>query len=115
MVKKTTVIAGMVALLAGSGCVYSHRVVNTGTEPLYSVSVHAGEQSFGHGVLSANKTSGYTGSMKISRNPSPVVSWRPDPAGVETSRVVELPFRPAGREIVFELDGKTVKAHPLRD
>ena len=57
----------LLLLLLCSGCAtYNmHRVVNTGENLLYGVTVQSGEKKFGHGYIPPGRTAGYRGRMKI--------------------------------------------------
>jgi hypothetical protein len=73
------------------------------------VVVRSGERQFEHGNLKPNMTSGYSGSMRIGREAT--VSWRPSPTGNDINRKVRLDRNPGRRwEVVFDLDGESVKA-----
>lgn len=91
------------------GCTHMHRVVNTGDSMLYAVTVQSGDRKFGHGYLPPKSTKGYSGSMRIMRVPAPVVSWKTSEKGEPTAQEVDLDVDPGTREVVFEIDGKTVK------
>ncbi len=86
-----------------------HRVVNTGDSMLYVVTVQSGDRKFGHGYLPPKAVKGYSGSMKISRNPPPVVSWKMTEHGDLVSQEVKLDYSLGRREVIFEIDGKAVK------
>ena len=96
-----------------SGCgQYRHRVVNAGDTLLYAVSVQSAEVEFGHGYLPSGATKAYSGSMRIVKNPPPVVSWKNEDRGELIRRIVALPrSQGRGSEVVFEImaDG-SVKA-----
>lgn len=94
-----------------TGCRDSvHVVENSGSTELYAVDVKSGDQIFGHGTLIPGASSGYIGSMKITKSPAPVLSWKNSKYGEVLSREVLLDQDPGvGEEVVFELDGKTVK------
>lgn len=98
----------VLAIMLCFGCSYMHRVVNTGDSMLYAVTVQSGSHKFGHGYLPPKATAGYSGSMKISRSPAPIVSWKLSEKGETMSQAVKLDSSPGLREVVFEIDGKTV-------
>lgn len=100
---------GVTLLALSAGCSSMHRVVNTGDRMLYAVTVQSGETKFGHGYLPPKATAGYSGSMRITRSPAPVVSWKMSENGELISQEVALDSEPRQREVVFEIDGKTVK------
>ena len=91
------------------GCTHMHRVVNTGDSMLYAVTIQSGDRKFGHGYLPPKATKVYSGSMRIMRVPAPVVSWKTSEEGEPTSQEVDLDVDPGTREVVLEIDGKTVK------
>ena len=100
---------GLALLALCTGCSHMHRVVNTGDGMLYAVTVQSGDRKCGHGLLPATCYKTYSGSMKISRNPPPVVSWKMTEHGDFVSQAVKLDYNLGWREVIFELDGKTVK------
>lgn len=100
---------GFVFLATSIGCSHMHRVVNKGDAMLYGVTVQSGGRTFGHGYLPPNAIKGYSGSMSIRRSPPPTISWRATEHGEIRSQAVLLDAYPLWREVVFELDGKTVK------
>lgn len=100
---------GTVILAACAGCTYAHRVVNTGDSMLYAVTVQAGGDKFGHGYLPPAATKGYSGTMQIKRVPAPVVCWKTSERGVLIAQQVSLDADPGTREVVFQIDGKTVR------
>jgi len=69
-------VIGVVMLATSVGCSHMHRVVNTGDTMLYAVTVQSGKIKFGHGHLPPKCFATYSGSMKITRSPAPVVSWQ---------------------------------------
>lgn len=100
----------VVAFLSGCiGCVSSHRVINTGDSMLYSVKIESGGQEFDHGYLGSKCCATYSGSMRIARQPAPILSWKTTEHGAPISQAVQLEAEPGGREVVFEIDGKTAK------
>lgn len=107
---KLHVALSIMMLLVFSGCMHAHRVVNVGDAMLVGVTVSSGERSFGHGYLPPGAVKGYSGSMKIRRSPPPVVSWKTAEDGEVLSQAVILDEESNGRDVVFELDGRTVKA-----
>ncbi len=113
----SAVVSGVIGVLlvaTSVGCSHMHRVVNTGDTMLYAVTVQSGKTKFGHGYLPPKAFKTYSGSMKITRSPAPVLSWKTELNGAPVVREVELDSNPYGREIVFEIDGKTVRS-VLRD
>ena len=105
---------GFVLFATCGGCAHTHRVVNTGDSMLYAVTVQSGGQKFGHGYLPPKAAKGYSGSMAIRRTPAPVVSWKTTESGQSISQEIALDSDPGEREVVFEIDGKTVKG-TIRD
>ena len=91
------------------GCSHMHRVVNTGNSMLYGVVVQSGEKRFSHGYLPSKCYSTYNGSMRITRSPAPIVSWKTTENGEPMKQEATMDSEPRGREVVFELDGKTVR------
>ena len=91
------------------GCSHTHRVVNTGDSMLYGVTVQSGEKKFGYGYLPPKAFKSYNGSMRITRSPAPIVSWKTTENGEPVKQDVKMDSEPRGREVVFELDGKTVR------
>jgi hypothetical protein len=109
--RRSPVLFGGIAfvmLMQCTGCTHMHRVVNTGDSTLYAVTVHSGNAKFGHGYLPPRASKTYAGAMKIEREP--VVSWKTSESGQPMSQEVKLDSNPGNCEVVFELDGKTVKA-----
>ncbi len=102
-------LAVVMVMLAGSGCVYKHRVMNTGPQMLYGVNVESRNYAFGHGYLPPKAFKGYMGSMRIVNNPAPVVSWKLSEEGDVITREVLLGRNPGRQEVVFEIDGETVR------
>ena len=97
--------------LCGSGCNYSHCVVNVGNADLYAVNVADHTKVFGHGLVAAGSTARYYGSFKLSRTPSPGLSWKNKEDGVVLERSVPLERNPGSRwTVIFELDGTNVSA-----
>jgi hypothetical protein len=76
---------------------------------LYSVKIESGGQEFEHGYLPPKAVKGYSGSMHIARQPAPILSWKTTEHGALISQAVQLEAEPGGREVVFEIDGKTAK------
>lgn len=100
---------GLACILISVGCTHMHRVVNTSDSALRGVSVRSGTKEFGHGYLAPKCYSTYSGSMDIRRSPPPVVCWKLTEYGEVLSQEVVLNVSPWWNEVVFELDGKTVK------
>jgi hypothetical protein len=100
---------GLSMLAMCAGCSHMHRVVNTGNTILYAVNVQSGKTKFGHGYLPPKAFKTYSGSMKITRSPAPIVSWKTTEDGQPVTQEVPLDSWPGWREVVFEIDGKTAK------
>lgn len=100
---------GATLLALCTGCSHMHRVVNTGDSMLYAVTVQSGDRKCGHGLIPPTCYKTYSGSMKISRNPPPVVSWKMTEHGDLVSQEVKLDYSLGRREVIFEIDGKAVK------
>lgn len=100
---------GLAFLATCIGCSHMHRIVNTGDRELYAVTIQSGKAKFGHGCLIPKAYKTYGGSMMIRRSPPPVVSWKTEEHGEVLRQEVLLDAYPLWREVVFELDGKTVK------
>jgi len=102
-------LISLVMVLCCVGCSHSHRVVNVGAHDLYAVNVHSGDKRFGHGFVAVGSTAGYSGSMKISKSPSPILSWKNEERGQVFKQSVNLDRSPGTHwEVVFELDGTNV-------
>jgi hypothetical protein len=76
---------------------------------LHDVTVQSGGREFGHGYLPPKAIKGYSGSMGIRRSPPPVVCWKLTEYGELMSQEVILDVGSWWNEVVFELDGKTVR------
>ena len=86
---------------------YSHQVLNVGDKLLYSVEIESEGRSFGHGYVSPGVHSGYSGSLKISKNDKVKVSWGLDEEK-RYSKEIYIDRNPGFKEVVFKLDGKDV-------
>ena len=99
-------------MLFGSGCMSSHRVRNTCDVLLYAVTVQSGGRDVNHGYLAPGLTKAYYGPMRVAKSPPPVVSWKMDVNGPWLKQAVEMESRPGlNDDVLFELDGQTVRGH----
>lgn len=110
ILRATALVAVSIAALA-TGCSHMHRVANKGDTTLYAVNVKSGAYMFGHGVLPPSIQKTYDGSMRIGYSRLPIISWKTNMYGQVFSQSVQLNRWPPWGEVVFELDGQTVKGH----